>query len=85
MAMRVARRLLLAVAIFASARGCAGGSMLRGSSLVDHVLGTYVPESEWGPKAKTSNLPESRPQYDATEYARALAAASTVKVPVGAN
>ena len=38
MAMRVARRLLLAVAIFASARGCAGGSMLRGSSLVDHVL-----------------------------------------------
>lgn len=53
--------------------------------LVDHVLGTYVPESEWGPKAKTSNGDESRPQYDATEYARALAAASTVKVPVSAN
>ena len=38
MATRVARRLLLTLAIFASARGCAGGGALRGSSLVDRVL-----------------------------------------------
>ena len=38
MATRVARRLLLVLAIVTSARGCTAGGALRGSSLVDHVL-----------------------------------------------
>lgn len=45
MATRVARRLLLVLAIVTSARGCTAGGALRGSSLVDHVLEDDSPAS----------------------------------------
>ena len=47
---------------------------------VDHLLGTYVPESEWRPSMRIDD--SDRPQYDAREYERALAEAAAVPVLV---
>lgn len=40
---------------------------------MDHVLGTYVPEEVWGPKARMPAGAEGRDPYPAGEYNRRLA------------
>lgn len=40
---------------------------------MDHLLGTYVPESEWRARANLPARESPRPQYDEGEYSRLLA------------
>lgn len=40
--------------------------------LFDHVMGTYVPEEEWMPKANMPANSENRPLYPAGEYAQRI-------------
>ena len=53
--------------------------------LMDHVLGTYVPEGEWRPLAKLPARDQPRPKYVAGEYATNLASRDEDLAPENAE